>query len=117
MVLFKINYWIKRKRDYQFTSVCRRFCGQTDYHFDSVEIAKVVLSLDLPPSKLDIITYEYILENEKYPDARHFVLDKLKEARSSEEITPKDVVLYGFGRIGRLLARELMSKTGKVNCD
>jgi glyceraldehyde 3-phosphate dehydrogenase len=43
---------------------------------------------------------------------RHFVLDKLKEARSSEEITPKDV-LYGFGRIGRLLARELMSKTGK----
>jgi glyceraldehyde 3-phosphate dehydrogenase len=47
MVLFKINYWIKRKRNYQFTSVCRRFCGQTDYHFDSVEIAKVVLSLDL----------------------------------------------------------------------
>jgi glyceraldehyde 3-phosphate dehydrogenase len=32
--------------------------------FDSVEIAKVVLSLDLPPSKLDIgkLTYEYILE-------------------------------------------------------
>jgi glyceraldehyde 3-phosphate dehydrogenase len=49
----------------------------------------------------------------KYPDARHFVLDKLKEAKSSEEIQPKDVVLYGFGRIGRLLARELMSKTGK----
>jgi glyceraldehyde 3-phosphate dehydrogenase len=75
-------------------------CGQTDYHFDSVEIAKVVLSLDLPPSKLDIgkLTYEYILENEKYPDARHFVLDKLKEARSSEEIMPK-TVLYGFGRI------------------
>jgi glyceraldehyde 3-phosphate dehydrogenase len=83
--------------------------------FDSVEIAKIVLSLDLPPSKLDIgrLTYEYVLENEKYPDARHFVLDKLKEARSSEEITPKDVVLYGFGRIGRLLGRELMSKTGK----
>jgi hypothetical protein len=32
MVLFKINYWIKRKRHYQFTSVCRRICGQTDYH-------------------------------------------------------------------------------------
>jgi hypothetical protein len=29
------------------------------------------------------------------PDARHFVLDKLKEAKSSEEIQPKDVV-YGF---------------------
>ena len=28
-------------------------------------------------------------------------------------IQPKDVVLYGFGRIGRLLARELMTRTGK----
>jgi glyceraldehyde 3-phosphate dehydrogenase len=53
-----------------------------------------------------------LLEDEKYPDARHFVLDKLKDAKSSE-IQPKDVVLYG--RIGRLLARELMSKTGKGN--
>jgi hypothetical protein len=35
-----------------------------------------------------LVLYEYVLENEKYPDARHFV-DKLKEARSSEEITPK----------------------------
>jgi glyceraldehyde 3-phosphate dehydrogenase len=63
----------------------------------SVEIAKVVLSLDLPPSKLDIgkLTYEYV-RRRKYPDARHFVLDKLKEAKSSEEIQPKDVVLYGF---------------------
>jgi glyceraldehyde 3-phosphate dehydrogenase len=52
-----------------------------------------------------------VVEDEKYPDARHFVLDKLKEAKSSEEIQP--MVLYGFGRIGRLLARELMSKTGK----
>jgi glyceraldehyde 3-phosphate dehydrogenase len=25
----------------------------------------------------------------KYPDARHFVLDKLKDAKSSEEIQPK----------------------------
>ena len=30
-------------------------------------------------------------------------------------VTPKDVVLYGFGRIGRLVARELMTRTGKGN--
>ncbi len=30
-----------------------------------------------------------------------------------KDIKPKDVVLYGFGRIGRLLAREMMSKIGK----
>jgi glyceraldehyde 3-phosphate dehydrogenase len=85
--------------------------------FDSVEIAKVVLSLDLPPAKIDLgkLTYEYHLEDEKYPDARYFVIEKLKKSKSSQEIQPKDVVLYGFGRIGRLLARELMSKTGKGN--
>jgi glyceraldehyde 3-phosphate dehydrogenase len=93
------------------------FVGKPINVFSSVEIAREILSIDLPPSKLDIgkLTYEYLLEEDKYPDARHFVLDKLKNAKSSEEIKPKDVVLYGFGRIGRLLARELMSKTGKGN--
>ena len=91
------------------------FVGKPISILDSVEIASVILSLDLPPSKLDIgkLTYEYGLLDEKYPDARHFVIDKLKEAKTSDEIQPKDVVLYGFGRIGRLLARGLMSKTGK----
>jgi glyceraldehyde 3-phosphate dehydrogenase len=85
--------------------------------FDSVEIAQAIKGLDLPPSKLDIgkLTYEYHLEDAKYNDARAFVLDKLKDANTIEGISPKDVVLYGFGRIGRLLARELMVKTGKGN--
>ena len=83
--------------------------------FDSVEIARAILNLDLPPSRIDIgkLTYEYHLEDNKYNDARAFVIDKLKNAKKSTEIKPKDVVLYGFGRIGRLLAREMMSKIGK----
>jgi glyceraldehyde 3-phosphate dehydrogenase len=91
------------------------FVGKPISIFDSVEIAKAIRSIDLPPSKLDIgkLTYEYHLEDNKYNDATAFVLDKLKEASSYNAIKPKDVVLYGFGRIGRLLARELMSKTAK----
>lgn len=83
--------------------------------FDSVEIAKAILQLNLPPSKLDIgkLTYEYHLEDEKFSNAISFVADKLKDAKSNNGIEPKDVVLYGFGRIGRLVARELMTKTGK----
>ena len=42
-----------------------------------------------------------------------FVSNKLKDANKNNGIQPKDVVLYGFGRIGRLLARELMTRTGK----
>lgn len=85
--------------------------------FDSVEIARAIQSLDLPPSRIDIgkLTYEYHLEDDKYNDATAFVVDKLKDARQSKNIQPKDVVLYGFGRIGRLLAREMMSKIGKGN--
>ena len=85
--------------------------------FDSVEIARAIEALDLPPSRIDIgkLTYEYHLEDDKYNDATAFVVDKLKDAKASKNIQPKDVVLYGFGRIGRLLAREMMSKIGKGN--
>ena len=93
------------------------FVGKPISIFDSVEIAKAILSLDLPPSKLDIgkLTYEFTLENSQYKNVASFVIDKLRDSKNTEEIQPKDVVLYGFGRIGRLLARELASKTGKGN--
>ncbi|MEZ4858049.1 MAG: glyceraldehyde-3-phosphate dehydrogenase [Flavobacteriaceae bacterium] len=85
--------------------------------FDSVEIAEAIKTLDLPPAKLDIgkLTYEYHLEDNRYQDALAFVSDKLKGAKAQKAIVPKDVILYGFGRIGRLLARELMTRTGQGN--
>ena len=91
------------------------FVGKPISIFDSVEIAREILYLELPPSKLDIgkLTYEYHMEDDKYNDVKAFVIDKLKKAKNFSEIIPRDVILYGFGRIGRLVARELMSKTGK----
>jgi glyceraldehyde 3-phosphate dehydrogenase len=91
------------------------FVGKPINVFDSVELANAIANLDLPPSRIDIgkLTYEYHLEDNKYNDAKAFVIDKLKNAKNFQEIKPKDVVLYGFGRIGRLLAREMMSKIGK----
>ena len=85
--------------------------------FDSVEIAQAIKKLNLPPAKLDIgkLTYEYHIEDQKYNNATAFVADKLKEAKETRELEPKDVILYGFGRIGRLVARELMTRTGKGN--
>ncbi len=91
------------------------FVGKPISVFDTVEIAKSILSLNLPPSKLDIgkLTYEFHLEENQFNDAKGFVIDKLKNAKDFKNNQPKDVVLYGFGRIGRLLAREMMSKMGK----
>ncbi|MDU8887332.1 glyceraldehyde-3-phosphate dehydrogenase [Yeosuana sp. MJ-SS3] len=83
--------------------------------FDSVEIAQAIKTLDVPPAKLDIgkLTYEYHIEDKKYGNATSFVANKLKDANKNGTIEPKDVILYGFGRIGRLVARELMTRTGK----
>lgn len=82
---------------------------------DALEIAKAIQSIDLPPSKLDIgkLAYEFHLQDDASADKVAFVKEQLKDATEAENIQPKDVVLYGFGRIGRLLARELSSKMGK----
>jgi len=85
--------------------------------FDSVEILRSIADIALPPSKLDIgkLTYEYHSDDNNFSNVKAFVIEKLKTAQDFKSIEPKDVVLYGFGRIGRLVARELMSKTGKGN--
>lgn len=83
--------------------------------YDALEIAKAIATLDLPASKLDIgkLSYECLLAENLSTDKLKFVKAKLSKAKSNHDNIPKDVVLYGFGRIGRLLARELMSKMGK----
>ncbi len=82
---------------------------------EALAIAKAIYQIDLPPSKLDIgkLVYESYLNASGSEDKVAFVKNQLKDATEAKDIQPKDVVLYGFGRIGRLLARELMSKMGK----
>ena len=82
---------------------------------DALAIAKAIKEIDLPPSKLDIgkLVYECYLNPKLCSDKIAFVQQKLKDAVNYKSNKPKDVVLYGFGRIGRLLARELMTKMGR----
>ena len=82
--------------------------------FDAVEIAKEIKLNNLPPSKIDIgkLVYEYHLNENTI---KNFIEEKLKESKNKSKTASKDVVLYGFGRIGRLLARELVALTGKGN--
>ena len=78
-----------------------------------LKIAQRIQELDLHPSKIDIGKLAYVFHLTGETDVEQFVSNKLEGARYGNGIKPKDVVLYGFGRIGRLLARELMSRTGK----
>jgi glyceraldehyde 3-phosphate dehydrogenase len=74
-----------------------------------------MLKMDLAPSKLDIglLSAEYIESGAT--DANVFLSDKLSAMLSADntKVAPKDVILYGFGRIGRLAARELIKQAGK----
>jgi len=78
-------------------------------------LASEMLKMDLVPSKIDIglLTAEYIEENAT--NANVFLSEKLSHIVGSTENAnrAKDVILFGFGRIGRLAARELIKQAGK----
>ena len=87
--------------------------------FESFPILEVMAKLDLGPSHVDVgkLASDYMNRNGDEPDLS--VLDFTEQAckevigRHVKPLTkPQDVVLYGFGRIRRLLARLLIEKTG-----
>lgn len=85
--------------------------------FETSELAGELLKLDLAPSRIDIgkLAAEWLAEKESYSSASEFLGVKLNTfiGKDKRHMTPKDVVLYGFGRIGRLAARELIAQAGK----
>ncbi|PHR46253.1 MAG: glyceraldehyde-3-phosphate dehydrogenase [Fluviicola sp.] len=85
--------------------------------FTSSDLAETLLTLDLAPSKLDIgkLAYEYLNEKENFESQADFLKSKLKDFLGKDrfQMEPRDVILYGFGRIGRLAARELIKQAGK----
>ncbi|MCP4123994.1 MAG: glyceraldehyde-3-phosphate dehydrogenase [Bacteroidetes bacterium] len=80
-------------------------------------LARAIAKLDMAPARIDIgvLGKEWLDEGESYKNADDFVGKKFKDFIGQHRISlePKDVVLYGFGRIGRLAARELITQTGK----
>lgn len=83
--------------------------------FTATEVAKALLDLDLAPSKIDIgrLTWEYLEAGKK--DVGAFLATTLRDFIGADKhrFEPRDVVLYGFGRIGRIAARELVKQAGK----
>ena len=83
----------------------------------TLALAKALSRFDLAPSRIDIgrLASEWIQEQKKYKKEDDFVSDKLKGFIGKEKrmMVPKDVILYGFGRIGRIVMRELIAQAGK----
>ena len=95
----------------------RKVVGKNISIFDSLEVADAMLSMDLAPAKIDLgkLAYEWKDAKAAGSDVASFLNDKIgsfvNDGRDGSK--PKDVVLYGFGRIGRLAARELISQSAK----
>ncbi|MBE1302098.1 MAG: glyceraldehyde-3-phosphate dehydrogenase [Alteromonadaceae bacterium] len=79
------------------------------------ELAKHTLA----PAKIDIgkLAYGFYQEGKANgADIAEYLKVELKDViDSTDEHAPQDVVLYGFGRIGRIMARLLIERQGKNN--
>ncbi len=96
----------------------RKFVGQNITVEDTLSLLNELVEIDLAPARMDIgrLASEWLQEKGNYASKKAFLEDKLSDLIGSDNMqrtSPKDVVLYGFGRIGRLVARELMSQEGK----
>ncbi len=95
----------------------RKFVGRNITIHDTTALLEEVLKIDIIPSRFDIgrLGSEWVDEKENFPTMAVFVAQKLVDfigAANKVETEPKDVVLFGFGRIGRLVARELIAQEG-----
>lgn len=85
--------------------------------YDTADLAQELLNIDLAPSKIDIgkLAADWKNDGSNFASKADFVQDKLSHiiGGKKDAIEPKDVVLYGFGRIGRIAARELVKQAGK----
>ena len=81
--------------------------------FETLPVLRAVEKLNLKPCHIDlgklVVRHKKLFASKPLEE---FLLDELAGAKqsSASEGEPTDVVLYGFGRIGRLLARELLAQ-------
>ncbi|WP_312791280.1 glyceraldehyde-3-phosphate dehydrogenase [Sphingobacterium sp.] len=82
--------------------------------FETLSVAQALEKLVLSPARIDIGKLTFQVKKNVIPTdiLPRFISSELKDIDQQQEFKPRDVVLYGFGRIGRLLARELINKAG-----
>lgn len=90
------------------------FVGKPIAIEDSLEMTKALKRTAIENAKLDLgrLTYEWMLTE---ATAEEFIVNQLSEFFTPRTNNPTDVILFGFGRIGRLLARELIIQEGRGN--
>ncbi len=83
--------------------------------FETFPVLEAICKLELGPVHIDLgtLTNKY-MRDQSGSDVEAFVRRELADAAGAGKPLPQsqDVVIYGFGRIGRLVARLLVDKAG-----
>lgn len=98
----------------------RQFEGEKLKLRESWLILEAVNQMNLAPCQIDIgklaYRFHYGKDATKQTSVHDFLRTQLTQVvDKDDEHAPRDVVLYGFGRIGRLLARLMIERQGKAN--
>jgi glyceraldehyde 3-phosphate dehydrogenase len=119
MVLFRNPLIDKRASEIlSLHHYAKQFVGKPIDIETTTALLETMLALDLCPARMDIgkLAWEWLEAGQAPGSESAFLAKTLAGFIGPENYTatqPKDVVLYGFGRIGRLLARELIMQEGR----
>ncbi len=119
MVLFRNQLIDKRASEIlSLHNYAHKMVGKPIEVEATTALLEAMLTLDLCPARMDIgrLATEWVESNGVPGSEKAFLEKQLPGFIGPENYTPtqpKDVVLYGFGRIGRLLARELIMQEGR----
>ncbi|UXI02573.1 glyceraldehyde-3-phosphate dehydrogenase [Photobacterium sp. TY1-4] len=94
----------------------RRYTGSELSPAQTLPLVQALTEMDLSPCRVDVgrLAHDYWSKNEDESNLTDYLQTALAESlSSSQSLESRDVVLYGFGRIGRLLARLLIDKSGQ----
>ena len=83
---------------------------------ETLGLLRTISHIDFAPARIDVgrLGAEWLKEGSQFDSMEAFVHAKLDHMiDKANDLVPKDVVLYGFGRIGRLLARILLAREGR----
>ncbi|MCH8501853.1 MAG: glyceraldehyde-3-phosphate dehydrogenase [Aliidiomarina sp.] len=87
---------------------------------ESYPLLKAISEMEMAPARLDLgklaFGYHFGGKRQGEEDVVSYLKRELVDVVGKpDDVEPRDVVLYGFGRIGRLLARLLIERNGRNN--
>lgn len=98
--------------------VSQKYMKETISVSTSLAIAQAILLVEaIPAAKIDLgkMAMRWIETKNDYENTYEFVKDFFRKAEipKTNKNEPKDIILYGFGRIGRLVARRIVNQTAQ----